>query len=180
MRVDLRDVEITYGKGGWVSVADIGLPGLLYLRYHVRGEVQELVLPSDGGPITAAHLRKIPLSAITNVVMARTDLFLESDEPVTDIHKIMQNEIVHRRRFKRHPSTARLSPPTAGLTADFLRQVADAYLAAVRRGERPNKALAAQVGHDNSRTVERWVYLARKRGLLPPSRPTEGQNDQAR
>ncbi len=166
-------MEITYGKSGWVSVGDIGLPGLLYLRYHVNGEVQELVLPSDGGPITAAQLRKIPLSAITNVVLARTDLFLESDEPVPDIHRIMQTEIVARRHFKRHPSTARLSPPTEGLTTEFLRLVADAYLAAVSRGERPNKALAEQVGHKKTRTVERWVYLARKRGLLPKTGPAE-------
>lgn len=166
-------MEITYGKGGWVSVAGVGLPGLLYLRYHIRGEVQEMVLPSDQGAITAAQLRRIPLTAITNVVMARPDLFLASEgADVPDIHRIMQNDIVPRRRF-RQPSAARLSPPMAGLTPEFLRQVADAYTAAVARGERPNKSLAAQVGHENSRTVERWVYLARKQGFLPPSRARE-------
>ncbi len=167
-------MEITYGLGGWVSVANIGLPGLLYLRYTIQGEIGELVLPSDTGPITAAHLRRLPLTAITNVVMARPDLFLMGDRAlVPDIHAQM-HQIVPRRRARSHPSKARLSPPRAGLTPEFLQEVANAYTAAVARGERPNKALAEQVGHDNSRTVERWVYLARKRGLLPSTRSVTG------
>ena len=66
----------------------------------------------------------------------------------------------------------RLTPasPADGLTDEFLGQVAAAYRAAVARGERPNKALAEQSGYP-PRTAERWVYLARKKGLLAPTRP---------
>jgi hypothetical protein len=59
--------------------------------------------------------------------------------------------------------------PTSGLTDEFLRDVSRAYMAAVARGERPNMAIAAQTGHV-AKTVQRWVYLARQRGIMPRGR----------
>lgn len=59
--------------------------------------------------------------------------------------------------------------PKEGLTDDFLRDVAKAYTAAVARGERPNKALADQTGYAK-KSVERWVYTARLRGIMPRGR----------
>lgn len=56
--------------------------------------------------------------------------------------------------------------PTEGLTDDFLRDVARAYTAAVLRGERPNVAIAAQTGYP-LKTVQRWVYTARLRRIMP-------------
>lgn len=56
--------------------------------------------------------------------------------------------------------------PVDGLTDDFLREVARAYAAAVARGERPNVAIAEQVDYP-PRTVQRWVYTARQRGIMP-------------
>lgn len=66
------------------------------------------------------------------------------------------------------------SGPTSGLTDDFMRDLARAYLAAIERGERPNRAICDQLKGDQQhdayplRTVQRWVYDARKRGFLPP------------
>lgn len=59
--------------------------------------------------------------------------------------------------------------PTDGLTDDFLRDVARAYAAAVSRGERPNQAMAEQTGYPR-RSVERWVYTTRLRGMMPRGR----------
>lgn len=59
--------------------------------------------------------------------------------------------------------------PTAGLTDDFLRDVARAYASAVARGEPPNRAIASQTGYP-LKTVQRWVYTARLRGIMPPGR----------
>lgn len=59
------------------------------------------------------------------------------------------------------------SGPTEGLSDEFLRSVARAYTAAVMRGERPNKAIAEQTGYP-VKTVQRWVYLARKSKIMPP------------
>jgi hypothetical protein len=59
-----------------------------------------------------------------------------------------------------------LGAPPNGLTDQFLRDVAKAYAAAVARRERPNVALARQTGAP-VKTVQRWVYTARQRGIMP-------------
>lgn len=71
------------------------------------------------------------------------------------------------RRGDQQPSVPPLAAPTEGLTDDFLRHVAEAYRAAVLRGERPGVALSAQA-QVAVKTVHRWVYLARQRGIMPP------------
>jgi hypothetical protein len=58
------------------------------------------------------------------------------------------------------------APPAHGLTDEFLQQVARAYTAAMMRGERPNVAIARQLGYP-LKTVQRWVYTARQRGIMP-------------
>lgn len=60
-------------------------------------------------------------------------------------------------------------PGPDGLSDAFLRRVARAYAAALRRGERPNVAMASDSGY-SVKTVQRWVYLARQRGIMPKGR----------
>lgn len=60
-----------------------------------------------------------------------------------------------------------LRAPEGRLTDGFLRDVASAYAAAIRRGEQPAKALAEQA-RVPVRTVHRWIYTARRRGVMPP------------
>ncbi|WP_328449101.1 hypothetical protein [Amycolatopsis sp. NBC_00438] len=72
----------------------------------------------------------------------------------------------------------RLTPdqgPTEGLTDEFLALIKRAYDAARARGERPNASIREQLGGDTRgislKTVQRWVFTARQRGImLPPSR----------
>lgn len=59
--------------------------------------------------------------------------------------------------------------PKEGLSDEFLRDVARAYAAALARGEHPNRAIATQTGYPH-KTVQRWVYTARLRGIMPPGR----------
>lgn len=66
------------------------------------------------------------------------------------------------------PAVELSAPDDDGLTDDFLRQVARAYDAAVARRIPPGNALA-EVAGVSPRTVHRWVYTARKRGLMPPA-----------
>lgn len=61
------------------------------------------------------------------------------------------------------------APDTFPISDEFLSRVARAYRAAVLRGDRPNKTMAADVNVD-VRTVERWVAKARARGFLGPAR----------
>lgn len=58
-------------------------------------------------------------------------------------------------------------PPDDRLTDDFLRDVARAYADAVRAGRHPGPALAEEIGGVSVRTVQRWIYTARKRGVMP-------------
>lgn len=60
-------------------------------------------------------------------------------------------------------------PADGRLTDDFLRQVARSYDAALSRGARPAIALADEADVP-AQTIRRWVYLARKRGIMPPGR----------
>lgn len=61
--------------------------------------------------------------------------------------------------------------PLDGLTDEFMGDLSRAYHAAVGRGERPNRAIYESLdGQYPIRTIERWVYLARQRGIMPPAR----------
>lgn len=81
------------------------------------------------------------------------------------------------RKIHTHPAPAEdladtppLSAPNgAKLTDEFLRQVHRAYDAAVARGEWPAVALAEQTGV-TPHAVRKWIYTARKRGIMPPGR----------
>lgn len=83
-------------------------------------------------------------------------------------------KIAHAPRRKRKvtvrevDSEYRLSSgPNNGLTDGFLHQVARAYAAAMVRGERPNLSISQQTGYP-LKTVQRWVYTARQRRIMPP------------
>lgn len=75
------------------------------------------------------------------------------------------------RRDRGRPEVPPLRAPENGLTDEFLGHVARAYHQAVINGQSPAKQLAAEVGDGTSvRTVHRWIYTARKRGILTDSR----------
>ncbi|MFJ1763742.1 hypothetical protein ACIOD2_25745 [Amycolatopsis sp. NPDC088138] len=61
------------------------------------------------------------------------------------------------------------APEGSKLTDAFLREVHRAYNAAIDRNEWPALALAAQAGV-SKHTVRKWVYTARRRGIMPPGK----------
>ena len=71
---------------------------------------------------------------------------------------------------KAPPAPPPLSAPDDGLTDEFFEQVRAAYDAAVDGGRPPAPTLAVQA-RVPTRTVHRWVYLARKRGIMAPGKP---------
>jgi len=166
---------IRFGAGGWVRVEDSSMPGPLFLHFNEAGELQQLVLDGTGIGITAGDLRRIPLARFTALAFSRIDLWAGVwGQPVADVVAAL-DEVIHGNRNAPTDTSARLTPISSadGLTDRFLGEVAAAYRAAVARGERPNKALAAQVGFPaaaRQSTVESWVYLARKKGLLSQTR----------
>jgi hypothetical protein len=58
-----------------------------------------------------------------------------------------------------------LTPPEDGLTDDFLTKVAAAYDYAISLDRAPAERLSKQA-QVSTRTVHRWIYTARKRGIM--------------
>jgi hypothetical protein len=79
---------------------------------------------------------------------------------------VPQAPMGHERGLPKPIDAPPLSAPEEGLTDDYLREVAVAYTAAVRRGERPAPTLAEQAGV-SPRTVHAWIAKARDRGIMP-------------
>lgn len=69
---------------------------------------------------------------------------------------------------EQEPEPVVLTAPQHGLTDDFLGDVARAYEAAVHQRRPPASALAEAAGVER-RTVESWIYKARKRGIMRPA-----------
>lgn len=63
-----------------------------------------------------------------------------------------------------------LHAPEGRLTDEFLTDVADVYRWVVATGQAPAPAIA-EMSSTPVRTVQRWIYEARKRKILPPARP---------
>ena len=62
-----------------------------------------------------------------------------------------------------------IKPPEGRLTDDFLNDVAEAYRWFTEAKKAPAPAISEMAGTP-VRTVHRWIYEARKRGILPPAR----------
>jgi hypothetical protein len=63
-----------------------------------------------------------------------------------------------------------LEPPAGRrMTDDFLREVARAYRLAARKGVPPAPSIAENAGVTD-RAVHKWIYTARKRGIMPPGK----------
>lgn len=165
------------GGSGWAYSDETDIDGEVYVRLDEEGRVVELYLTKNGAEITPVDLRRLPLVRMRAQARARPDLwFIAESDP--DLQADVHAEV--RRAFPptwitdspRQTPPFELSPssPEAGLTDAFLQDVATAYRDAVSRGLRPNITLAQQAQHEK-RTVEKWVYLARKKGFLEPTRP---------
>lgn len=165
------------GGNRWAYSDEVEGDGEVYVRLDDLGRVVELYMTKNGEEITPADLRRLPLVRMRAQARGRPDLWVMADSD-PDLRADVHGEV--RRAFppswiKDSPRQAppfELSPssPEAGLTDAFLQDVATAYRDAVSRGLRPNIALAQQTQHEK-RTVEKWVYLARKKGFLEPTRP---------
>lgn len=164
---------VTRGGGGWIYSDDMEGSAELYFRLDERGRVVELYVRTDGSAITEGDLRHLPLTRVRAEALSRPDLIMMMDQqPAPDVHAAIRSAFPETLIPESLGGPFELSPssPEGGLTDAFLRDVAAAYRSAVARGLRPNIALAEQTRNYSRRTVERWVYLARKAGHLEPTR----------
>jgi hypothetical protein len=162
-----------YGKAGWVRWDTNGKSHTVYLRISDDGRITDVYI-SGLREVSAARLRGLPLARYRAEALSRSDLALamwDYNSPAPDAREFMESLFpdAPSRRVARQRQQVTLQPPTDGLTPEFLADVARAYNDAVAHGEHPNAALAAQASV-SKRSVERWVYLARKKGLLLATR----------
>lgn len=177
--------------GGWVKCVDDSSERAVYLQLR----------PSDRDPAqlsthTAVMQSDKPISvhAWSQVPFAQIEMLVGNNP---DARALVDSEHGHdpaagfEEYFAAHPypqKTVRLSwsevtpnVPEPGdrpaplqrpqrITDDFLKDVAAQYRWVSASGELPGPAMAEQTGAP-VRTVQRWVYEARKRGFLPPGRP---------
>lgn len=68
-----------------------------------------------------------------------------------------------------HSRMPQIKAPEGRITDDFLQDVADAYRWLADR-DMPPAPTIAELSGSPVRTVHRWIYEARKRGILPPAR----------
>lgn len=143
-------------QDGWIRVSGLDLQPALRIRVEQedggRYRVRQLRLDATGDPISAADLREVPLSRIEAVINSHP--FAVGDTMTFPLVAVEPD-------FQLPPGAS-----AGGLTDDFLRDVSRAYAAAVHRGESPNVAIAAQTGQP-LKSVQRWVYTARQRGIMP-------------
>jgi hypothetical protein len=139
------------------------------LAFHL-----DLVSPV-GGPATGSNVAVLmshynvhfgPRTDPAENWCAAAELSTYKDGP----HKI-KKRLPSTRDELRPDAEYRLTTPPGpdGLSDEFLARVRRAYVAASLRGDPPNKTIAADV-HASPRSVERWVYEARRRGVMPPAR----------
>jgi hypothetical protein len=192
-------MRVHYGNGGWVRVdEDDELPGPLYLRLapdeRGRWATRELYFEGEWRPLVAADLRELPLAAIEasvetsklaqnhGVVAPNLSLlasFFQTTFGTQARHWVAESfrAQVAGKQPKRPKPAKRARPvrvpalrrPEGAITDDFLSHVSAAYLQALQDGLSPGKALAEQADVP-LRTVHRWVYTARQRGIMPAGR----------
>jgi hypothetical protein len=172
-------VTLIRGGGGYAWTNDLEGGGEVFVRLDDQGRVIEVFLTKRGEEITPTDLRQLPLTRIRAQAMSRPDLWMAvSQDPAlradlyAEASRAFPFRWIEHAREQREAAPFELSPSSAavGLTDQFLEDVARAYQSATSRGLRPNVALAEQA-QAPKRTVEKWVYLARKKGLLPATRP---------
>jgi hypothetical protein len=137
----------------------------------------ETVVLADGGDNVIASRARIPAPDLSTLASYYAASFGTADDWVADSFRAQLPDGASLRVPKapadkpvKRPDVGPLSAPEHGLTDEFLRHVAAAYVAAVEAGKSPAPELARQCGRP-ARTVHRWVYIARQRGFLPPGRP---------
>lgn len=169
-------VTFIRGGDGWTYSDEIEGADL-FVRFDETGRPRELYLRKND-EITSGDLRQVPLTAMRARRASRPDILVAlsyNPDLRADLRAAIEQAFPHGHLEQKKPGEPPpfvLTPQSSagGLTDEFLQDVAKAYLDALARGLRPNVALAEQTGSPK-RTVEQWVYFARKRGLLEPTRP---------
>ncbi|MFJ3024072.1 hypothetical protein ACIPH4_24470 [Streptomyces tendae] len=185
---------------GWIRLKERGGGPSVFLQYERSGspgqerfDMRAVVLKADEGDELSARLwRRIPFSQLERMfnfapmvevltaptpadVVAPTldtlDAYFEATSETESVFGSINSDVLVSDEQEGNPpgKIPIVKPPQGRLTDDFLRDVAEAYrwFAEAKQPPAPGIADIAEVP---VRTVHRWIYEARKRGILPPAR----------
>ncbi|MFF2215028.1 hypothetical protein [Streptomyces antibioticus] len=199
MAVEIGKWHIEFRPWGWVRLREMGGGPAVYLQYdlsktgpHTRLDLQSVVMKAGEGDdvLSARSWRRIPFSKV-EIYLTLTnagDIITAPCEVEAPSLEVLDRYFDQTKQFGtfsvREPSDRLVSddadnepsrpmpqvrPPGGRLTDDFLEEVADAYRW-FTEARRPPAPAIAETADVPVRTVHRWVYEARKRGILPPAR----------
>lgn len=191
--------DIDFRPWGWVRLQERDGGPVVYLRYQASGpagqerfDMQSVVMGAGGDePLSGRTWRRIPftdlemffiLGEVRDVLLTEpSDLAAPSlealDRYFEETHSY-SNIRVHLPTGEYvgdgSPETPKgkmpkIERPEGRLTDDFLGDVAEAYRWFSSANQSPAPGIASQADVP-VRTVHRWIYEARKRGILPPAR----------
>jgi len=176
--------KVTHDAGpGWVRLQDDEmLPGDVFVRLAPdesgRLRVRDFVMRGEWRPLIAADLRRFDLAGIEEYLQSvgvQAGLIAAGFPDWSGLDELAG---LYPAESEEPQEVPRLRRPEHGLTDDFLRHVADAYAQAVRQRKAPAPELARQVGDGaTERTIHKWVYIARQRGIMPPSTRRRSRKD---
>lgn len=156
-RFTMRSVVMQAGN-------DEELSGRTWRRIPVS-QIEELLSRTNAGDLLTAPC-DVPapsLEALNDFFEATEDLPGWSFTTASDAYAAESDDGEPKRKVPK------IEAPGGRITDDFLRDVADAYVWFTDAKQSPAPAIAESAGVP-VRTVHRWVYEARKRGILPPAR----------
>jgi hypothetical protein len=163
-------IRLMPGPSGWVQ-ARFNMQNKLsrvFVRFEpdAKGRWHAVEWSLPGYP--PDELRRIPFHRIALAVAA--------DEQVTDKLAARfeeEAELGFRNAYgeaqRRAPLILR-RPPGRRLDDSFYQQVGLVYRQAIGRGHKPRQAIASAAGV-SADVAGRWIYEARKRGLIPKTKP---------
>lgn len=172
-RIDLRAVVM-------LARGDEALSGRIWRRLPLSQLEMMLSLtllgdplPTENGPHTQAQARDAFTAGVdafeTDVKAPTLDTLDQYFEATEDIATMYFNPMPSGMLVSDKGRIPQIKAPEGRLTDDFLRDVADVYRWATDAQQAPAPAIA-ELADVPVRTVHRWVYEARKRGILPPAR----------
>lgn len=199
MALAIGEWHIEFRPWGWVRLREDGGGPAVYLRYelskagkHTRLDLQSVVIRAgeDDDALSARTWRRIPFSSVETYLtltnagdiitahcdvespsLAALDQYFDETKAFSTFSVTEPSERLISDGADDEPRRPmpQVKPPEGRLTNEFLEDVADAYrwFTDARKAPAPAISEAANVP---VRTVHRWIYEARKRGILPPAR----------
>lgn len=169
-RLDLQSVVMRSGSGEALS-------GRVWRRIPFA-EIERSLTIALVNPPPIEHftgerhdqLRRIFADGVEGIVAPALDSLEDFFKATEDLTPIYFNPVPSGMLVAEdHGRLPQISPPEGRITDDFLQDVAEAYRWYASREKAPAPSIAEMSGAP-VRTVHRWIYEARKRGILPPAR----------